>query len=159
MPEKNASRKGGSQPNRMMLRRTLFLLVVCGIVAFIVLGARLYKLQIIDHDLYESEAITQQVRSTTITANRGAIYDRNGKILAMSASAQNVFISPAEIVNNKEDPVLIAKGLAEILGVDYGEVMEKTTHTKSYYQMVALRVEEDKADEIRQAVREGRGEL
>ncbi len=149
MPEKNASRKGGSQPNRMMLRRTLFLLVVCGIVAFIVLGARLYKLQIVDHDLYESEAITQQVRSTAITANRGAIYDRNGKILAMSASAQNVFISPAEIVNNKEDPVLIAKGLAEILGVDYGEVMEKTTHTKSYYQMIALRVEEDKADEIR----------
>ncbi len=149
MPEKNASRTGGSQPNRMMLRRTLFLLVVCGTVAFIVLGARLYKLQIIDHDLYESEAITQQVRSTTITASRGAIYDRNGKILAMSASAQNVFISPAEIVNNKEDPVLIAKGLQEILGVDYGEVMEKTTHTKSYYQMIALRVEEDKANEIR----------
>ncbi len=149
MPEMNASRKGGSQPNRMMLRRTLSLLIVCGIVAFIVLGARLYKLQIVDHDLYESEAITQQVRSTTITASRGAIYDRNGKILAMSASAQNVFISPAEIVNNKEDPVLIAKGLSEILGVDYGEIMEKTTYTKSYYQMIALRVEQDAADEIR----------
>ena len=149
MPEMNASRRGGSQPNRMMLRRTLFLLIVCGIVAFIVLGAKLYKLQIVDHDLYESEAITQQVRSTTITASRGTIYDRNGKILAMSASAQNVFISPAEIVNNGEDPVLIAKGLAEILGVDYGEVMEKTTHTKSYYQMIALRVEQEDADKIR----------
>ena len=143
MPEMNTGRTGGSQPNRMMLRRTLFLLIVCGIVAFIVLGARLYKLQVVDHDLYESEAIAQQVRSTTITASRGAIYDRNGKILAMSASAQNVFISPAEIVMYNEDPVLIAKGLAEILGVDYGEVMEKTTHTKSYYQTIAQRVEQD----------------
>ena len=120
MPEKSASRASGSQPNRMMLRRTLFLLTVCGIVAFIVLGARLFKLQIVDHDLYESEAITQQVRSSAITASRGTIYDRNGKILAMSATAQNIFISPAEIVKNKEDPVLIAKGLAEILGVSVG---------------------------------------
>ena len=156
MPDNNASRRGGSQPNRMMLRRTLFLLIVCGIVAFIVLGARLYKLQIADHDLYESEAITQQVRSATITASRGTIYDRNGKILAMSASTQNVFISPAEIVNNKEDPVLIAKGLAEILGVEYADVMEKTTHTSSYYQMIAQRVEQDKSDEIRAFILENK---
>lgn len=31
-------------------------------------------------------AIDQQVRETEITASRGAIYDTNGKILAMNAS-------------------------------------------------------------------------
>ena len=40
----------------MMLRRTLFLLSVCGIVAFLVLGARLYQIQIIQHDEYEAAA-------------------------------------------------------------------------------------------------------
>ena len=149
MPEKKTGRKSGAQPNRMMLRRTLFLLTVCGIVAFIVLGIRLYKLQIVDHDRYESGAIEQQVRETTISANRGTIYDRNRKILAMSASVENVFISPAEIQMYGEDPVLIAQGLSDILGVDYATILEKTGKTKSYYQTVALRVEQDTADKVR----------
>lgn len=33
-------------PNRTMLRRTLFLMAVCGILAFLALAARLYILQI-----------------------------------------------------------------------------------------------------------------
>ena len=149
MPEKKKSRKNGAHPNQMMLRRTLFLLVVCGIVAFMVLGIRLYKLQIVDHDLYESGAIEQQVRETSISANRGTIYDRNRKILAMSASVENVFISPAEIQMYEEDPVLIAQGLSDILGVDYSSILEKTKNTKSYYQTIALRVEQDVADQVR----------
>ncbi len=156
MPENQKSRKGSLHPNRMMLRRTLFLLVVCGIVAFIVLGIRLYKLQIVDHDMYEKEAINQQVRKTVVTANRGTIYDRNGKILAMSASADNVFISPAEIVMYDEDPTLIASGLSEILGVDYAEVLDKTKNTKSYYQTIAQRVEQEKADELRAFIAENK---
>ena len=154
MPDTAKNRKGGSKPNRMMLRRTQFLLIVCGIVAFIVLGIRLYKLQIVDHDRYEQAALSQQVRKTVVTANRGTIYDRNGKILAMSASADNVFISPAEIVMYDEDPTLIARGLSDILGVDYAEVLDKTSKTKSYYQTVAQRVEQDKADEVRAFISE-----
>ena len=44
----------------MMLRRTLFLLSVCGVAAFAVLAARLYYLQIIRHDELEARAIAQQ---------------------------------------------------------------------------------------------------
>lgn len=52
----------------MMLRRTLFLLSVCGIAAFLVLAARLYQIQIVQHDEYEAAAIAQQVRETTVSA-------------------------------------------------------------------------------------------
>ena len=76
-------RRPGAGPNRMMLRRTLFLLSVCGIAAFIVLAAKLYDIQIIHHDEYEAAAIAQQVRETTVSAARGTIYDRNGIILVM----------------------------------------------------------------------------
>ena len=72
-------------PNIMMLRRTRFLLIVCGILAFAVLGIKLFSVMIIHHDEYEKMAIDQQVRETEITASRGAIYDTNGKILAMNA--------------------------------------------------------------------------
>ncbi len=62
MSDKKLKTASPNTPNAMMLRRTLFLLIVCGIVAFAVLGIRLFKLQIIDHDFYETRAIEQQVR-------------------------------------------------------------------------------------------------
>ena len=54
-------------PGIGMLRRTLFLMAVCGIVSFALLLGRLYKLQITEHERYESLAISQ--RSTTETAS------------------------------------------------------------------------------------------
>ena len=132
-----------------MLRRTLLLLMVCGIVAFIVLAARLVKIQIIDHDRYESLAISQQVRGTTLTAERGTIYDRNGQILAMSASVETIYISPAEIKLYEEDVELIAANLSRILGVDYDSVIEKASDTTSWYKTIALKVEQELADQVR----------
>ncbi len=112
---KKRKAKEPKSPNRMMLRRTLFLLIVCGIVAFIVLGVRLYIIQIVHHDEYEAAAVEQQLRETTVSAQRGTIYDRNMNILAMSASTSNIYISPAEIEMYEEDAELIASTLAEIL--------------------------------------------
>ncbi len=142
-------------PNRMMLRRTLFLMIVCGIVAFIALGARLFQLQVLDHEMYETAAVEQQLRQTTVTAKRGTIYDRNMNILAMSASVSNIYLSPAEIVMYDEDPAAIASGLAEILGLDYADVFEKTTHTNSWYMTIARKVEDDVTDRVRQFKQDG----
>jgi len=150
MAERDNKKQGNRPPNQMMLRRTLVLMIVCGISAFIVLGVRLFILQIIQHEKYESAAIEQQVRETTLTSSRGAIYDTNGKILAMSATAETIYISPAEIAMYDEDPQLIAKGLSEILNVDYNKVLEMTSDTKSWYKTVARKVEEDTADLVRQ---------
>lgn len=150
MADKKRKISSPNTPNAMMLRRTLFLLIVCGIVAFAVLGLRLFKLQIIDHDFYETRAIEQQVRETTVTAARGTIYDTNMKILAMSASVDDIFISPREIEMYKEDPELIAKGLSEILGVDYESILAKTANKKSWYQTVARKVEPEVSDKVRE---------
>ncbi len=136
-------------PNRMMLRRTRVLMIVCGIVAFIVLAGRLFQIQILNHDMYETAAVDQQLRETTVSAKRGTIYDRNMNILAMSASVSNIYISPAEIEMNGENPAYIAQGLADILGVDYSEIYEKTQDTSSWYATVARKVEDDVAEQVR----------
>ena len=133
-----------------MLRRTLFLLIVCGIVAFAVLGLRLFKLQIIDHNFYETAAIEQQVRETTVTAARGTIYDTNKKILAMSASVDNIYLCPRDIALYNEDPTLIAQGLSEILGVDENDILAKAAKTKSWYQMIVRKVEPEVSDKVRE---------
>lgn len=138
------------RPNRTMLRRTLFLMAVCGILAFCVLAARLYVLQIRDHEKYEELAISQQLRETGASAERGTIYDCNMNILAMSANVENVYLSPAEIEMHDEDPELIAQKLSEILGVDYDSVLEKTRNTGSWYVTVAKKIEKETADKVRE---------
>lgn len=136
-------------PNRTMQRRTLFLMAVCGIVAFAVLIGRLYILQIRDHEKYEELAIGQQLRETGTSASRGTIYDRNMHILAQSANVENIYVSPAEIEMYGEDRQLISDGLSEILGIDSDEILKKTENNGSWYVTIAKKVEKDTADKVR----------
>lgn len=65
-------------------------------VAFIllaVLGARLYYLQIVNGEYYSEKAENQRIRFIPIPAPRGAIFDRNGKILVDSRPTYNVTLS------------------------------------------------------------------
>ena len=148
MAEFQEKPKGSRPPDHRMLSRTLILLIVCGIAAFLVLIGKLYQIQIVKHELYGMAAVEQQVRETEIDSGRGSIYDRNGNVLAMSATVDTIYISPAEIVMYNEDPALIARGLTEILGVDYGTVLEMTTETKSWYKTVARKVEKELSDQV-----------
>jgi len=142
------------KPNKTILSRTLVLMAVCGILAFIVLAARLFKVQIIDHDHYEQLAVEQQTRETTITADRGTILDRNGKILAMSASVETVFISPYEITTYEEDADLIATRLSEILGVERDSIIEKMADSKSWYKTIKKKIEVEEANQVREFISE-----
>ena len=114
-------------PGIGMLRRTLFLMATCGIAAFAVLIARLYQLQITEHEKYESLAVAQQLREAASSSERGMICDRNGVPLAISATVDNVYLSPVEIEMYGEDKELIADRLSEILGVDREEIYEKAS--------------------------------
>jgi len=110
-------RASGRRTNKMILSRTLFLMIVCGVVAFLLLIVQLFSIQILQHDKYELMAVEQQTRETTVSATRGSIMDRNGNILAQNATAYNIYISPAEIVKYEEDVNLIARELSRILEV------------------------------------------
>lgn len=57
------------------------------------LGARLYYLQIVRGDYFSERAENQRVRYIPVPAPRGAIFDRNGKLLVDSRPTYNVVIS------------------------------------------------------------------
>ena len=66
------------------------------VIAFIlltVLGARLYYLQVVKGEYYSEKAENQRIRFIPIPAPRGAIFDRNGKILVDSRPTYNVTLS------------------------------------------------------------------
>ena len=139
-----------SPPNRQMLRRALFLMALFGIGAFLVLFARLYQLQILDHTRYEQLAVEQQLRQAPASTARGIIYDTRMNTLAVSASVDNIYLSPAEIELYGEDKELIARELAAILDLDEAEILEKASQTGSWYVTVARKVEREQADRVRQ---------
>ena len=149
---KNIEKLSGRKANRTILSRTLFLLAVFGIAAFVPLFYQLFQLQIIQHDTYEKLAVEQQTRSVSVSASRGTIYDTNGNILAISATVETIFISPKEIEENQEDVNLIADGLAEILGVDAEKIKEKAGKTNSQYETIRTKVEKDMADQVREFI-------
>ncbi len=136
-------------PNRQMLRRSIFLMALLGVGAFALLLARLYQLQIVEHERYESLAIRQQLREAPSSTARGAILDRNGSVLAVSASVDNVYLSPAEIELYGEDRELIASELARILELDPVKLLEKTKQSGSWYVTVARKVEQEQAEAVR----------
>ena len=138
-----------SGPNRQMLRRTLLLMAVCGAAVFALLLAKLYQIQILEHEKYERLSLEQQLREAPTAPLRGDIYDCKGRVLALSASVDNVYLSPAEIRQYGEDAALIARELSRILGLDEQEILEKTGQTGSWYVTVARKVEKEQADRIR----------
>lgn len=152
MKRNQSSEFDAQAANGTMLRRMLFLMILFGIVAFVVVLVRLYIVQVRDHNHYASLAMEQQMRSTTIAADRGTIYDCCGRVLAVSATAENVYISPAELQEYEEDAEFIAQNLAEILDKDYETILEKAQNTASWYQTIATKVEQETADAVREFI-------
>ena len=158
---KAEAKEKNQRANRTILRRTLFLMILCGIVAFIPLIATLYKLMIRDHDYYESLAIRNQTRYTNLTAARGLIYDRNMNVLATSSTVETVFIDPNEIAEEMKDPQnsnllnQIARGLSQILDVEQ-DFIYKQAEDKAYrYKVIRRKIPEELADEVRQFINDG----
>ncbi len=135
--------------SQLTTRRTVVLMLLCGIVAFIVLIVQLAGIMIGQHDSYESAAVSNQVRTTTVTAARGTIYDSNMNILAQSATAETVIISPAELVKYCEDKTAVTAFLSETLGLDYDTLLHRWDDTSSWYRIIARRVELETANKIR----------
>ena len=155
--ETNRKSEKVRRANRIIQNRTMILMAVLGVLVFLILVIKLFSLQILRHDELEAKALDQQTRSTEVAATRGTIYDRNGNIMAISATAETVFLSPLEMdraLSDKDNPVAwtkdsVAQKLSEILEINKEGILKKMERTDSQYEVLKLRVEEDVADQIR----------
>ena len=155
--------------NQIIRRRTVLLMALFGVVTFVMLFIKLYQLQILRHDELEGKAVAQQTRSSVISASRGTIYDANGKIMAISATAETVNLSPKDIADymttqdekiaagklkasQKKDEAYIARGLARILDVDEETIRKKMERTFSGYEIIKKKAEQAAANEVRRFV-------
>ena len=85
------------QTGRLKLNKRCNFVMAFFILSALLLCARLFYLQVLHFDQYQSDTVKQYTKETVIEAKRGTIYDRNMKVLAISTPVERVFISPNTI--------------------------------------------------------------
>jgi len=106
---------------------------------------RLFYLQLIKGEELKKRAFSQWTRERLVAPKRGSIVDRNGKILAMSITAETVVAS----LNQIKDKEWTAKVLSGILQMDYQKILNKL-NTKGVSDIyIARNIDKEKADRIR----------
>lgn len=130
----------------------------------------LFETSITDNLKYQTLANDTQFKSKTVKANRGSIYDANGKILAQSATVYSICVDPnmvyvqqqkeaKEKADGKEQEGIpesqrmidtAATILSEELSVDYDYAVKQLTTNgeNSQWAIIAKSIEKPKADDI-----------
>jgi len=94
-----------------MLIAFLFTVVLC----------KLIYIEVIDSSRLQSLALDQWTREVPLRAERGKIFDRNGVVLADSATSYTVFVRPVSV----KDKAHTAKVLSSVLVLDEQKLLEK----------------------------------
>ena len=119
---------------------------VIAMIALICLIGRLFYIQIIKHSKYEQIAVSQQTQDIAIEAKRGTITDRDGNILAISATAYKVVMAP-KLIDSEDLREKICDGLSSALSEDRDKIYEMTLKNVQSVEVVR-RVEKDIADKV-----------
>ncbi len=138
---------------------TLVCMIAFILVCYGVLVYQLYVWQVRDAESYRAEAVTQQLKDTTLPAIRGSIYSANGKLLAKSSTVWNIVADPSSVLKSGATEAQIrtaAEHIAELL--DDGTTADtvynaltasnKDTGEPYQYRVVKKGVEKPVADAI-----------
>lgn len=110
----------------------------------LILLVRLVDLQVMRKDEWVKRARRQQERTVELPPRRGAILDRDGRPLAVTATVESVFAIPSEIA----DPNATAASLARILRLPVKEIQKKLDNTEKDFVWIARRVPEEIARSV-----------
>ncbi|MBQ8569780.1 MAG: PASTA domain-containing protein [Oscillospiraceae bacterium] len=168
-------RKDTHRPDSTMRMRMLLVSGVMLIVALVIIS-NLITISIKNNARYEALANENQFKGKKVEANRGSIYDSDGKILAQSATVYTIVVAPKllnDLDNEKVDTATglteqkrqkqtVARILADNLkdqGVTYDGVIADIEDTikdnpNSQWLKIASEIEKPKADAILAAANE-----
>lgn len=134
-------------------RGLIVFLLFCG-VGFGLLAV-LLRMQVFAYDDFQQKVLNQITVGSSLKAERGQIYDRNGNILATSITTYRIYISPVDIrVYEKKNGAgaagEIAAGLASLLGLDAEKIYQKTQHYYLLDETIVKNADKKTADRVLQ---------
>ena len=150
----------GGTPSTKVRRRAGIICIILSLI-FILLSLKILFIQIFNFKEYEQKVLDQITQETSVSANRGTIYDTNGVVIATNITTYRLFIDPAAIMRQSdEDGVnyadIIAKGVSAIgeLDITYEDVMKQAGYTRYRDRTLARHLSEETADLVRTFIEE-----
>ena len=111
--------------NKLHIRMRVVFIVVCVLLAAIIF--KVFYIQVFQYNKLSTLAESLWSRKLPITADRGEIRDRNGKVLATNITTTSLVLIPNQIKNKEE----VARKLAEILQVSYEDMYKHVSKKTS----------------------------
>ena len=142
-------------PSTIRSRKNLIFVLIIVFALLLAAAIRVGYIQLVKGEEYKDRALSQQTTDTTVEAERGIIYDRNGEKLAQSVKCYDIYVYPAEIGKydtKKERQKLInttARKLAKALDKDPNQVKEQINIDSGQVTM-AKGLTREKANEVRE---------
>lgn len=102
----------------------------CVVIAFSVLLAQLWRLQIVEGHSFQQLADINRFRVSPVPAPRGIIYDRNHKMIAANTPSFQVSIVPAGLPADKNEASRVFLQLSSLLGISPVDITERLEKRK-----------------------------
>ncbi|MBE6755480.1 MAG: PASTA domain-containing protein [Ruminococcaceae bacterium] len=137
-----------------LAKRALHVLIIIVVLAF---GACIFYLGYVQLGLgeeYRAKAEANQLRDSEISAERGVVYDRNGKELAKSASAWKIVIYPNKMADCKPAREIVIKKLSSVLKISEDTVRAKAEMSQYGNMVVKYRVEKDVREKMLEVLKQ-----
>lgn len=96
--------------------RRIAVLTILTVGCVLVLG-RAFQLQVFEREFLREQGDRRQVRTLEIPAHRGAVLDRNGEPLALSAPVERIWVVPAALLESAPH----VRAMAQLLGRKHAE--------------------------------------
>ncbi|MCK4503566.1 MAG: penicillin-binding protein 2, partial [Desulfuromonadales bacterium] len=110
------------------IRLRIYLFAALFIIAFVVIAGRAYYLQVVLSPDLKHRADQQRQQVVKLAPQRGAIFDRNGDVMAVSLAVESLYADPVKI----KDPQHVATKLAVLLQSSKKELTRKLSSRKRF---------------------------
>jgi stage V sporulation protein D (sporulation-specific penicillin-binding protein) len=138
------------------MKKRLNMITIAMLLIPVFITASMYKVGVKDSAEYQAMANETQFGSTIVNANRGAVYDTNGKILAQSATVYNIVLDPLLLLEIEDlderarqqavIAAVLAEELPDITADDINNLFTK--YADKHWASVAKKIEKPVVDKI-----------
>ena len=136
----------GGAPSTKVRKRAGVLCIALSVL-FALLAMRIFIYQTFQFKSFEQKVLDQITQETSVSADRGNIYDTNGIVIATNITTYRLFLDPAAISRQSEEDGkdyadIIARGVAAIdtLGISYDAVIKEAGYTKYRDRTIARHI-------------------
>lgn len=127
-------------------KKRLTILFYVALLLMLVIAGRLAQLMFFNAEDLQDKAENQWTRELAVAPKRGSILDRNGEILATSATAESVLLHPKDITDAGE----VASLLAPILEMEEQKIFDLANDKTKVEVWLKRQITSEQAEQIRQ---------